>query len=113
MLSSRRGRATRDRTLDAVFAALADPTRRRILARLRAGSAYVGEIAAPFSMTLPAVTKHLRVLERAGIVTSEREGRFVRCRLEAKRLGDASAFLAEYRPFWTDNLDQLAEYLEK
>lgn len=113
MPSSRRNRKTHDQTLDAVFTALADPTRRRILARLRHGSAVVGELAAPFAMTLPAVTKHLRVLERAGVVRSEREGRFVRCRLEPKRLGDASAFLAEYQPFWSDNLDQLAEYLEK
>ncbi len=101
------------RTLDAVFTALADPTRRRILSRLRRGPAVVSELAAPFEMTLPAVTKHLRILERAGVVSSKREGRFVLCRLEPKRLAAASEFLAQYRPFWRDNLDQLAAYLEK
>jgi DNA-binding transcriptional ArsR family regulator len=102
-----------DDRLDAVFTALADPTRRRILAHLSQGPTTVSAIAEPFVMTLPAVSKHLRVLERAGVVRSERDGRFVRCRLEAAPLSEASAFLARYRPFWQDTLDQLAEYLEK
>ncbi len=112
MPPSRRSAAAREENLDAVFSALADRTRRRILVELSKGPASVGELAHPFAMTLPAVSKHLRVLERAGVVRSERDGRFVRCSLEAEPLGEASAFLAQYRPFWNDTLDQLALYLE-
>jgi DNA-binding transcriptional ArsR family regulator len=112
---SRRTSAARtfdDERLDAVFSALADPTRRRILARLAHGPASVNEIAEPFAMTLPAVSKHLRVLERAGLMTSERDGWYRRCRLEGAPLETASEFLACYRPFWESTLEQLARYVE-
>jgi DNA-binding transcriptional ArsR family regulator len=99
--------------LDAVFSALADPTRRRILGRLARGSASVTELAEPFSMTLPAVSKHLRVLERAGLMRRERDGWYHRCHLEARPLEDAVAFLTRYRPFWEQTLEQLAQYVER
>ncbi len=104
--------AADDRSLDGIFAALADPTRRRVLHRLRAGPASVGEIAAPIEMSLPAVSKHLRVLEKAGLVRRERRGRTHRMHLEAAPLADVQAFIERYRPFWQDNLDALARYLE-
>jgi len=111
-MSRRRATAFDDERLDAVFSALADPTRRRILARLARGSASVNEIADPFAMTVPAVSKHLRVLERAGLLRRERDGWYHRCHLEGRPLEDASAFLACYRPFWETTLDQLARYVE-
>jgi DNA-binding transcriptional ArsR family regulator len=92
-----------------VFAALSDPTRRAIVERLLEGRATVGELAEPFAMSLAAVSKHVKVLERAGLVSQEREGRLRRCRLEPAPLRDADAFLARYRPFWTSSLDALAE----
>ena len=98
--------------LDAVFSALGDPTRRAILARLALGEASVGDLAAPHEMSLPAVSKHLRVLETAGLVRKEKDGRVVRCRLEAEPLRDAAAWIAEYRRFWEAQLDALAGYLE-
>src|ERR1043166_1613731 len=101
-----------DDRLDAVFSALADSTRRRILARLAGGPASVNEVAEPFAMTLPAVSKHLRVLERAGLLRRERDGWYHRLHLEGAPLEDASAFLACYRPFWEATLDQLARYVE-
>jgi DNA-binding transcriptional ArsR family regulator len=101
-----------DERLDAVFSALADPTRRRIIARLSAGPASVGELAEPFSISLPAVSKHLSVLERAGLVRRERDGRIQRCQLDARPLEAASEFIERYRTFWEDSLDQLAQYLE-
>jgi DNA-binding transcriptional ArsR family regulator len=109
---SRQSAAARESKLDAVFAALADPTRRRILARLARGPASVTELAEPFDMTLPAVSKHLRVLERAGLMQRERDGWYHRCRLDARPLEGAVSFLARYRPFWEDTLEQLAEYVE-
>lgn len=113
MIASRRKtRAFDDERLDAVFSALADPTRRRILARLARGSASVNELADPFAMTLPAVSKHLRVLERAGLLRRERDGWYHRCHLESRPLEDASKFLACYQPFWETTLDQLARYVE-
>ena len=93
-----------------VFAALADPTRRAIVERLIRGHATVGELAEPFAMSLAAVSKHVKVLERAGLVSQERDGRLRRCRLEPAPLRDADAFLARYRPFWTSSLDALAEW---
>ncbi len=99
--------------LDAVFSALGDPTRRAILARLALGEASVGDLAAPHEMSLPAVSKHLRVLETAGLIRKEKDGRVVRCRLEAAPLGDAAAWIAEYRRFWEAQLDALAGYLER
>ncbi len=111
-MSRHPSQAAKDSRLDAIFSALADPTRRRILGRLARGSASVTELAEPFSMTLPAVSKHLRVLERAGLMRREREGWYHRCHLEAQPLGDAVSFLARYRPFWEQTLDQLAHYVE-
>jgi DNA-binding transcriptional ArsR family regulator len=98
--------------LSRTFAALADPTRRAILARLTTGAATVGELAAPFDMSLPAVSKHLKVLERAGLVTRGREAQWRPCRLEAEPLKDAAAWLAHYRRFWDQNLDRLEGYLD-
>ncbi len=99
--------------LDAVFSALGDPTRRAILARLALGEASVGDLAAPHQMSLPAVSKHLRVLETAGLLRKERDGRVIRCRLEAAPLRDAAAWIAEYRRFWEAQLEALAGYLER
>jgi len=104
--------ATADERLDRVFAALADPTRRRLLARLARGPSSVGELAAPFPMSLPAVSKHLRVLEHAGLLRRERDGRVHRCRIDARPLARASAFVEGYREMWEGALDRLAAYLE-
>jgi DNA-binding transcriptional ArsR family regulator len=98
--------------LDAVFHALADETRRRIVDGLSRGPVSVTELAAPFSISLPAVSKHLDVLERAGLVRRERDGRFQRCHLVAAPLDDAGAFIERYRSFWNDTLEQLAEFVE-
>ena len=97
--------------LDRTFAALADPTRREILARLSGGEASVTELAAPFEMTLPAVSKHLKVLERAGLISRGRNAQWRPCRLEAAPLKDASDWLEEYRGQWEGRLDRLDEYL--
>jgi DNA-binding transcriptional ArsR family regulator len=105
-------RRSQDAELDAVFAALADPTRRRILARLAGGEATVSELAEPFAMSLPAVMKHLGVLERAGLLSAERDGRVRRCRLDARPLATAERFLEDYRVFWDATLEQLARYVE-
>jgi DNA-binding transcriptional ArsR family regulator len=109
---SRRSAAVNDDKLDAVFCALGDPTRRRILARLASGPASISELAEPFAMTLPAVSKHLRVLERAGLMRRERDGWYHRCYLEARPLESADSFLARYRPFWAGTLEDLARYVE-
>jgi DNA-binding transcriptional ArsR family regulator len=103
----------READLDAVFSALSDTTRRRILSQLSAGPKLVGELAEPFSMSLPAVCKHLDVLERAGLLRREREGRVSRCFLETRPLETASAFIERQRTFWSDTLDSLAEYVEQ
>jgi DNA-binding transcriptional ArsR family regulator len=102
-----------DPSLNTTFAALADPTRRAILARLAHGEASVGELAEPFSMSLPAVSKHLRVLERAGLLAREKEGRVHRCYLRAKPLKDAAAWIVRYQRFWEGRFDALAAYLEE
>lgn len=99
--------------LDQTFAALADPTRRAILTRLAKGNVNVTELAEPFDMSLPAVSKHLRVLERAGLLTQDRLGRVRRCRLQAKPMREAAAWIDRYRKFWTSQLDALAEYFEQ
>ena len=99
--------------LDVVFSALGDPTRRAILARLALGETSVGELAAPHDMSLPAISKHLRVLETAGLLRKEKDGRVVRCRLEAAPLRDAAAWIAEYRRFWEARLDALAGFLDR
>jgi DNA-binding transcriptional ArsR family regulator len=97
--------------LDHTFSALADPTRREILAQLADGERSVGELAAPFDVSLPAVSRHLRVLESAGLITREREGRVRRCRLEPQPLGDALEWIARYGRFWEDRLDSLERFL--
>lgn len=103
----------REAALDAVFSALSDTTRRRILSELKAGPKLVGELAEPFSMSLPAVCKHLDVLERAGLLRREREGRVSRCFLETRPLETAGAFIEHQRAFWSETLDSLAEYVEQ
>ncbi len=95
------------------FAALADPTRRAILARLATGEASVMKLAAPFDMSLPAVSKHLKVLEGAGLVTRSREAQWRPCRLEASALKQVDDWLEKYRRFWEVRLDRLEEYLSE
>jgi DNA-binding transcriptional ArsR family regulator len=97
--------------LSRTFAALADPTRRAILARLAGGEATVGEIAAPFAMTFAAVSKHLRVLEGAGLVTRGRDAQFRPARLDARPLAGASAWIGGYAQFWEDSIGALDQYL--
>jgi DNA-binding transcriptional ArsR family regulator len=102
-----------DDRLDATFAALADPTRRAILARLTGGEATVTEIAAPFDMTLPAVSKHLKVLERAGLISRGREAQWRPCRLEANPLKDVADWVGTYRKHWEERFDRLDQYLRE
>jgi len=99
--------------LDTTFAALADPTRRAILARLASGEASVTELAEPFAMSLPAISKHLKVLERAGLIARGREAQWRPCRLEAGSLKQAADWLEHYRRFWDQSLDRLEDYLRK
>src|ERR671936_3187120 len=101
------------RTLNRTFAALADPTRRRILAHLAQGDKRVTDLARPHAMSLPAVSKHLRVLEKAGLLRRHRYGRVHEMRLDAKPLKQAAQWVEEYRKFWEGSLDRLAAYLEK
>ena len=97
--------------LSTTYAALADPTRRAILTRLATGEATVGELAEPFAMSLPAVSKHLKVLERAGLIARRRKAQWRPCRIEARPLKDATQWLEHYRRFWDDSFDRLDEYL--
>lgn len=99
--------------LSAAFSALADPTRRAMLARLSMGEATVNELAEPFAMTLPAVSKHLKVLERAGLVSRGRNAQFRPCRLEAGPLKDVAAWMEQYRRFWDESFDRLDDYLKQ
>jgi DNA-binding transcriptional ArsR family regulator len=99
-------------SLDSTFAALSDTTRRGILARLARGEASVTELAQPYDMSLPAVSKHLRVLESAGLVRRSKQGRVQRCRLEAAPMKNAAAWIEHYRRFWDAQLDSLQRYLE-
>ena len=101
-----------EQALDLTFQALADPTRRAILARLSEGEATAGELAAPFDMSLPAVSKHLKVLEKAGFLIRARDGRIHRCNLDAAPLRAASDWISTYRQFWEGQLGSLARYLE-
>lgn len=99
--------------LDVTFAALADPTRRAILARLAAGQATVNELAEPFPMSLQAVSKHLKVLERAGLIARGRSRQLRPSRLQGAALKEAAEWLAEYRPFWEESFDRLDEHLRE
>ena len=99
--------------LSITFAALADPTRRAILERLADGDATVGELAEPFAMSLPAISKHLSVLERAGLVAKDRDGQRRNCRITATPLKSATSWLEEYRRHWEANLDNLDAYLNR
>jgi DNA-binding transcriptional ArsR family regulator len=99
--------------LDTTFAALADPTRRAILARLASGEASVAELAKPFSMTQPAISKHLRVLERAGLISRGRDAQRRPRKLEAKPLGEANQWLERYREFWEENFKRLDALLDE
>ncbi len=98
--------------LDRAFAALADPTRRAILGRLAIGEAGVTELAEPFEMSLPAVSKHLKVLERAGLITRSREAQWRYCRLEPAPLKRVADWVGEYKRFWDESYERLDEYLE-
>ena len=98
--------------LDAIFAALADPTRRAILERLAGGEATVGELAAPFDMSMPAISRHLRVLQRAGLVSQTREAQWRPCRLETEPLREVDEWVEQYRKLWEQRLDRLEDYLK-
>ncbi|HEV8577547.1 MAG TPA: metalloregulator ArsR/SmtB family transcription factor [Thermoanaerobaculia bacterium] len=104
---------TTSNRLDATFAALADPTRRAILARLASGEATVNELAEPFAMSQPAISKHLKVLERAGLITRGRDAQRRPCRIEAKPLAEASEWLERYRQIWEGNFQRLDVLLEE
>lgn len=99
--------------LSATFAALADPTRRAILARLALGETFVSQIAAPFAMSMPAVSKHLKVLERAGLITRGRAAQWRPCRIEVEALKPVDAWLENYRRLWEERFDRLDEYLRE
>ena len=100
-------------SLDHTFQALADPTRRAILARLALGSATVGELAAPFDVSMPAVSRHLKVLEDAALIENQREGKHRRCSLKPQALKDAHEHLGRYARFWTGSLDRLDAFLKQ
>jgi DNA-binding transcriptional ArsR family regulator len=106
-------RDTKQDPLSATFAALADPTRRAILARLASGEASVGELAAPFEMSQPAISKHLRVLERAGLIERGRQAQWRPRRLRAGPLRDAAAWVGQYRRHWEDSFERLDTYLRE
>jgi DNA-binding transcriptional ArsR family regulator len=99
--------------LDATFAALADPTRRAILSRLAQGEATVTELAEPFDMSLPAISKHLKVLERAQLIARSRDAQWRPCRLEAAPLKDAADWITKYQQFWEESFDRLDDYLQE
>jgi DNA-binding transcriptional ArsR family regulator len=99
--------------LDQAFGALADPIRRAILTRLAQGEATVGELAEPFAISLPAISRHLKVLEEAALITNEREGKHRRCRLRVETLNEAKAWLDFERRFWSGSLDRLAAHVRR
>ena len=106
--------ATRSAKLDAVFGALSDPTRRAILARLaNHGESFVGPLAEPFDMSAPAISKHLRVLEAAGLITREKQGRVRICRMNSAPLRDAEAWIEATRAFWEEQFESLAKHLKE
>lgn len=98
--------------LSLTFAALADPTRRAMLARLGEGPATVSELSQPFKISAPAISKHIKVLEKAGLITREKEAQWRRCRIEAARLREANEFIEKYKKFWEDSFDRLELYLK-
>ena len=104
--------STESDRLDAIFSALADPTRRAILKRLASGEATVMELAAPFDMTLPAVSKHLKVLERAGLIVRGRDKQWRPCKLDPTPLQEVASWLEFYRQFWEESFDRLDAYLK-
>src|SRR5688572_5350086 len=104
--------ATTERRLDLTFAALSDSTRRAILAKLAKGEQSVTELAKPFDMSLPAISKHLEVLERAGLIRRGRDAQWRPCQLEAAPLREASSWVEQYREFWEKSFDRLEDYLE-
>src|SRR3954467_13705465 len=99
--------------LSITFAAIADPTRRAILARLSKGEAAVKELATPFNMTLPAISKHLKVLEKAGLIERSRNAQLRPCKLRAKPLKEAASWIDRYRTFWEESFDRLDDYLQE
>src|SRR5271156_4309752 len=99
--------------LSTTFAALADPTRRAILARLALGETSVNELAEPFEISLPAISRHLRVLENAGLITRSRDAQWRPCKLKPEQLKSAADWLEEYRRFWEESFDRLDDYLQK
>jgi DNA-binding transcriptional ArsR family regulator len=99
--------------LSSTFAALADPTRRAILAKLASGDASVTSLARPFRMSMPAISKHLKVLERAGLIARGRDAQWRPCRLRAAPLRDVDSWIKSYRRFWAESLDRLDDYLDK
>ena len=101
-----------ENTIDDTFAALADPTRRAILARLAKGAATVNELARPFDMSQPAISKHLKVLERAGLISRTREGQTRPCRLETAPLKQVDQWVGNYRTLWEDSFDRLSQHLK-
>ncbi len=103
----------RSSELDATFGALADATRRGILEKLSGGDSSVTKLAEPYNISLPAISKHLRVLERAGLLSQEKDGRVRRCRLDASPMKEASDWISRYQRFWEQQLDSLANYLDK
>jgi DNA-binding transcriptional ArsR family regulator len=100
-------------SLDLTFGALADPTRRAILAKLALGEASVTELAAPFEMSLPAISRHLKVLEQARLISRGRDAQWRPCRLEPQGLKDIAEWMEEYRRFWAESLDQMQAYVER
>ena len=102
-----------DDRLSATFGALADPTRRAIMARLASGEASVTQLAEPFAMSMPAISKHLKVLERAGLIRRGREAQWRPCRLEAGPLQEIAGWIEHYRRFWEENFDRLDDYLQQ
>jgi DNA-binding transcriptional ArsR family regulator len=106
-------RITPSDKLSVTFGALADPTRRAILARLATGEASVTELAKPFELSLPGVSKHLKVLQRAGLITQGRNAQWRPCRLETARLKEVADWVGEYRRFWDESFERLDEYLEQ
>ena len=99
--------------LSATFSALADPTRRAILARLSSGEATVNQLAEPFNMSLPGISKHLKVLEKAGLIARSRDAQWRPCQLKAGALKDAATWIEQYRRFWEESFDRLDDYLKQ